>query len=138
MFIILILYIIFSFLMLFLFNVEVEVLELEINFEILFKGWKLVVRDFRLRFFVLVNLFEIFLNMIWVLFIIFVFVIELLNEMESYWGYFNIVYFIGIIISGLIVFWLFEKFFAVKWESIFFFFVVMVIVILIILYFLNV
>ncbi|WP_261066447.1 ryptide export MFS transporter [Streptococcus mitis] len=136
-FIILILYIISSFLMLFLPNAEVEVLESETNLEILLKGWKLVARDPRLRLFVSANLFEIFSNTIWVSSIILVFVTELLNETESYWGYSNTAYSIGIIISGLIAFRLSEKFLALKWESILFPLVAMAIVTLTILYFPN-
>ena len=136
-FIILILYIISSFLMLFLPNAEVEVLDSETNLEILLKGWKLVARDPRLRLFVSANLFEIFSNTIWVSSIILVFVTELLNETESYWGYSNTAYSIGIIISGLIAFRLSEKFLAAKWESILFPLVAMAIVTLTILYFSN-
>ena len=136
-FIILILYIISSFLMLLLPKAEVEVLDSETNLEILLKGWKLVARDPRLRLFVSANLFEIFSNTIWVSSIILVFVTELLNETESYWGYSNTAYSIGIIISGLIAFRLSEKFLAAKWESILFSLVGMVIVTLTILYFPN-
>lgn len=136
-FIILILYIISSFLMLFLPKAEVEVLESETNLEILLKGWKLVARDPRLRLFVSANLLEIFSNTIWVSSIILVFVTELLNKTESYWGYSNTAYSIGIIISGLIAFRLSEKFLAAKWESILFPLVVMAIVTLTILYFPN-
>ena len=136
-FIILILYIISSFLMLFLPNAEVKVLESETNLEILLKGWKLVARDPRLRLFVSANLFEIFSNTIWVSSIILVFVTELLNETESYWGYSNTAYSIGIIISGLIAFRLSEKFLAAKWESILFSLIAMAIVTLTILFFPN-
>ena len=136
-FIILILYIISSFLMLFLPKAEVKVLESETNLEILLKGWKLVARDPRLRLFVSANLLEIFSNTIWVSSIILVFVTELLNETESYWGYSNTAYSIGIIISGFIAFRLSEKFLAAKWESILFPLVAMAIVTLTILYFPN-
>ncbi len=136
-FIILILYIISSFLMLLLPKAEVEVLESETNLEILLKGWKLVARDSRLRLFVSANLFEIFSNTIWVSSIILVFVTELLNETESYWGYSNTAYSIGIIISGLIAFQLSEKFLAAKWESILFSLIAMAIVTLTILFFPN-
>ena len=136
-FIILMLYIISSFLMLFLPNAEVEVLESETNLEVLLKGWKLVARDSRLRLFVSANLFEIFSNTIWVSSIILVFVTELLNKTESYWGYSNTAYSIGIIISGLIAFRLSEKFLALKWESILFSLIAMAIVTLTILFFPN-
>ena len=136
-FIILILYIISSFLMLFLPKAEVEVLDSETNLEILLKGWKLVARDPRLRLFVSANLLEIFSNTIWVSSIILVFVTELLNETESYWGYSNTAYSIGIIISGLIAFRLSEKFLALKWESILFSLIAMAIVTLTILFFPN-
>ena len=136
-FIILILYIISSFLMLLLPKAEVEVLDSETNLEILLKGWKLVARDPRLRLFVSANLLEIFSNTIWVSSIILVFVTELLNETESYWGYSNTAYSIGIIISGFIAFKLSEKFLAAKWESILFSLVAMAIVTLTILFFPN-
>ena len=136
-FIILILYIISSFLMLFLPKAEVEVLESETNLEILLKGWKLVARDPRLRLFVSANLLEIFSNTIWISSIILVFVTELLNKTESYWGYSNTAYSIGIIISGLIAFQLSEKFLAAKWESILFSLVGMAIMTLTILFFPN-
>ena len=136
-FIILILYIISSFLMLLLPKAEVEVLDSETNLEILLKGWKLVARDPRLRLFVSANLFEIFSNTIWVSSIILVFVTELLNKTESYWGYSNTAYSIGIIISGLIAFRLSEKLLALKWESILFSLVAMAIVTLTILFFPN-
>jgi len=136
-FIILILYIISSFLMLLLPKAEVEVLDSETNLEIVLKGWKLVARDPRLRLFVSANLLEIFSNTIWVSSIILVFVTELLNETESYWGYSNTAYSIGIIISGFIAFRLSEKFLAAKWESILFPLVGMVIVTLTILLFPN-
>jgi len=136
-FIILILYIISSFLMLFLPKAEVKVLESETNLEILLKGWKLVARDPRLRLFVSANLLEIFSNTIWVSSIILVFVTELLNKTESYWGYSNTAYSIGIIISGLIAFRLSEKFLAAKWQSILFPLVAMAIVTLTILLFPN-
>ena len=136
-FIILILYIISSFLMLLLPKAEVEVLDSETNLEIVLKGWKLVARDPRLRLFVSANLLEIFSNTIWVSSIILVFVTELLNETESYWGYSNTAYSIGIIISGLIAFRLSEKFLAAKWESILFPLVAMAIVTLTILLFPN-
>ena len=136
-FIILVLYIISSFLMLFLPKAEVEVLESETNLEILLKGWKLVARNPRLRLFVSANLLEIFSNTIWVSSIILVFVTELLNKTESYWGYSNTAYSIGIIISGLIAFRLSEKFLAAKGESILFPLVAMAIVTLTILYFPN-
>ena len=136
-FIILILYIISSFLMLLLPKAEVEVLESETNLEILLKGWKLVARDSRLRLFVSANLLEIFSNTIWVSSIILVFVTELLNETESYWGYSNTAYSIGIIISGLIAFRLSEKFLDSKWESILFSLIAMAIVTLTILFFPN-
>lgn len=135
--IILLLYIISSFMMLFLPDAEVEVLESETNLDILVKGWKSVARDPRLRLFISANLFEIFSNTIWVSSIILVFVTELLNKTESYWGYSNTAYSIGIITSGLIAFRLSEKFLATKWKSILFPLVSIAIVTLAIILFPN-
>ncbi|QGX47223.1 MFS transporter [Streptococcus equinus] len=135
--IILLLYIISSFMMLFLPDAEVEMLESEANLDILVKGWKSVARDPRLRLFISANLFEIFSNTIWVSSIILVFVTELLNKTESYWGYSNTAYSIGIITSGLITFRLSEKFLAAKWKSILFPLVSIAIVTLAIILFPN-
>lgn len=135
--IILLLYIISSFMMLFLPDAEVEVLESETNLDILVKGWKSVARDPRLRLFISANLFEIFSNTIWVSSIILVFVTELLNKTESYWGYSNTAYSIGIITSGLIAFRLSGKFLAAKWKSIIFPLVSIAIVTLAIILFPN-
>lgn len=135
-FIILVLYIISSFLMLFLPNAEVEVLESETNLEILLKGWKLVARNPRLRL-LYQQIYWKFFKYDLGFFHYTCFVTELLNKTESYWGYSNTAYSIGIIISGLIAFRLSEKFLAAKWESILFPLVAMAIVTLTILYFPN-
>lgn len=118
LFIVLILYVISAVLMLFLPNAQVEQLESETNFDILFKGWKLVARNPKLRLFVGANLFEILSNTIWVSSIILVFVTEVLKKSESYWGYSNTAYSIGIILGGMMVYKLSDTFLANKWKSI--------------------
>lgn len=65
------------------------------------------------------------------------FLTELLNKTESYWGYSNTAYSIGIITSGLIAFRLSEKFLAAKWKSIIFPLVSIAIVTLAIILFPN-
>ena len=73
-----------------------------------------------LRLLVQANLLENFSNTIWVSSVILVFVTEVLQQTESYWGYSNTAYSLGIILGGMIVFNYSEKFLAHKWESIFF------------------
>lgn len=73
-----------------------------------------------LRLLVQANLLENFSNTIWVSSVILVFVTEVLQQTESYWGYSNTAYSLGIILGGMIVFNYSEKFLAHKWKSIFF------------------
>ena len=66
------------------------------------------------------NLLEICSNTIWVSSIILVFVTEFLQKTESYWGYANTAYSIGIILGGFLAFTLSEKLLVTKWKSILF------------------
>lgn len=137
MFIVLMLYMVSAFSMLFLPHVQIEPLESETTFDVLAKGWKLVAGNPKLRLFVEANLLESLSNMIWVSSIILVFVTEILKKTESYWGYSNTAYSIGIICGGLLVFKLSDKFLANKGRSILFSLMVMATVTLSILLFPN-
>ena len=106
--------------MLFLPHAKIEQLEAETNLDTLVKGWKLVAKKPKLKLFVQANLLEDFSNSIWVSSVILVFVTEVLKQTESYWGYSNTAYSLGIILGGIIVYKLSEKFLAHKWKSIFF------------------
>lgn len=120
MLIVLFLYLLSTSVMLFLPQAKIEQLEAETNLDTLVKGWKLVAKNPKLKLFVQANLLEDFSNTIWVSSVILVFVTEVLKQTESYWGYSNTAYSLGIILGGIIVYKLSEKFLAHKWKSIFF------------------
>lgn len=98
--------------------VEKEELSSEKSFETLTKGWRLVVKESRLRFIVQANLLEIQANTIWVSSVLLVFVTEILHQSESYWGYINTAYSLGIILGGAIIFRLAEKVVSYKYQTI--------------------
>lgn len=120
MLIVLFLYLLSTSVMLFLPQAKIEQLESETNLDTLVKGWKLVAKNPKLKLFVQANLLEDFSNTIWVSSVILVFVTEVLKQTESYWGYSNTAYSLGIILGGIIVYKLSEKFLAHKWKSILF------------------
>lgn len=120
MLIVLFLYLLSTSVMLFLPQAKIEQLEAETNLDTLIKGWKLVAKNPKLKLFVQANLLEDFSNTIWVSSVILVFVTEVLKQTESYWGYSNTAYSLGIILGGIIVYKLSEKFLAHKWKSILF------------------
>ena len=120
MLLVLFFYLLSTFVMLFLPQAKIEQLEAETNLDTLVKGWSLVVKNPPLRLLVQANLLENFSNTIWVSSVILVFVTEVLQQTESYWGYSNTAYSLGIILGGMIVFNYSEKFLAHKWKSIFF------------------
>lgn len=118
--IVLIVYVLSTVLLFLLPNAEVEQLESETHFDSLLKGWKLVASNPKLRLFTGANLFEILSNTIWVSSVILVFVTEVLKKSESYWGYSNTAYSIGVMLGGMMVYKLSETFLANKWKSILF------------------
>ena len=120
MLLVLFLYLLSTFVMLFLPQAKIEQLEAETNLDTLVKGWSLVAKNPPLRLLVQANLLENFSNTIWVSSVILIFVTEVLQQTESYWGYSNTAYSLGIILGGMIVFNYSEKFLAHKWKSIFF------------------
>ena len=120
MMIVLFLYLLSTSVMLFLPQAKIEQLESETNLDTLVKGWKLVAKNPKLKLFVQANLLEDFSNTIWVSSVILVFVTDVLKQTESYWGYSNTAYSLGIILGGIIVYKLSEKFLAHKWKSILF------------------
>ena len=92
----------------------------ETNVETLTKGWRLVAKESRLGFIVQANLLEILANAIWVSSVLLVFVTEILHQSESYWGYVNTAYSLGIILGGAIVFRLAEKVVTHKYQTMIF------------------
>ena len=97
--------------------VEKEELSSETSLETLTKGWILVVKESRLGFIVQANLLEILANAIWVSSVLLVFVTEILHQSESYWGYVNTAYSLGIILGGAIIFRLAEKVVTYKYQT---------------------
>lgn len=137
MLIVLFLYLLSTSVMLFLPQAKIEQLEAETNLDTLVKGWKLVAKNPKLKLFVQANLLEDFSNTIWVSSVILVFVTEVLKQTESYWGYSNTAYSLGIILGGIIVYKLSEKFLAHKWKSILFSLLAMATITASILFFSN-
>ena len=135
--IVLLLYLLSTFVMLFLPQAKIEQLEAETNLDTLVKGWKLVAKNPKLKLFVQANLLEDFSNTIWVSSVILVFVTEVLKQTESYWGYSNTAYSLGIILGGIIVYKLSEKFLAHKWKNILFSLLAMATITASILFFSN-
>ena len=135
--IVLLLYLLSTFVMLFLPQAKIEQLEAETNLDTLVKGWKLVAKNPKLKLFVQANLLEDLSNTIWVSSVILVFVTEVLKQTESYWGYSNTTYSLGIILGGIIVYKLSEKFLAHKWKCILFSLLAMATITASILFFSN-
>ena len=100
--------------------VEKEELSSETSLETLTKGWRLVAKESRLGFIVRANLLEILANAIWVSSVLLVFVTEILHRSESYWGYVNTSYSLGIILGGAIIFRLAEKVVTYKYQTMIF------------------
>lgn len=124
----LILYMISTSIMLYLPNIKIERKDLENNIDILLKGWRLVATESKIRLFIQTNLLETLSNTIWVSSIILVFVTKILQKTESYWGYANTTYSIGIILAGLLVFKSSKIFLANKGKSIIFSLIAMAII----------
>ena len=137
MLIVLFLYLLSTSVMLFLPQAKIEQLEAETNLDTLVKGWKLVAKNPKLKLFVQANLLEDFSNTIWVSSVILVFVTDMLKQTESYWGYSNTAYSLGIILGGIIVYKLSGKFLAHKWKSILFSLLAMATITASILFFSN-
>lgn len=109
----------------------------ETNVETLTKGWRLVAKESRLGFIVQANLLEILANAIWVSSVLLVFVTEILHQSESYWGYVNTAYSLGIILGGAIIFRLAEKVVTYKYQTMIFSLLATALVTLLILLFPN-
>ncbi|QHW36731.1 MFS transporter [Staphylococcus ursi] len=118
--IILCLYIISTILFFALPAVKTKMIESETSIETITRGWRLVIVEPKLRFLLQANLLEILANTIWVSSVILVFVTEYLHKDESYWGYTNTTYSIGILLGAAIVFRLSDKILQYKWQSILF------------------
>lgn len=97
--------------------VKSKELPAETSLETLTKGWKLVVREPKLRLIVQANLLEILANTVWVSSVLLVFVTDILHQTESYWGYANTAYSLGILAGGFLVYRWSESILRHKWQS---------------------
>ncbi|HEC2175912.1 TPA: MFS transporter [Staphylococcus delphini] len=81
-------------------QVNIKIVENERPMDSIFKGWKHIIAHRQLKLILGINTFEIIANSIWVSSIILAFISVVLDESESYWGYINTLYSIGIILGG--------------------------------------
>ncbi|MGN5882514.1 MFS transporter [Staphylococcus simulans] len=116
--IVFILFIISSCLMVLLPSVPIQDTADQTHRKSLFIGYQLVMKKPLLRLMIQANLLEIFANSIWVSSVILVFVSEILHQTESYWGYANTSYSVGIIIGGMLVYRFANNLLKYKWQSI--------------------
>lgn len=89
-----------SLILLYLPQVNIKIDENETPMDSIFKGWKHIIAHRQLKLILGINTFEIIANSIWVSSIILAFISVVLDESESYWGYINTLYSIGIILGG--------------------------------------
>ncbi|MDE9753168.1 MFS transporter [Staphylococcus delphini] len=89
-----------SLILLYLPQVNIKIVENETPMDSIFKGWKHIIAHRQLKLILGINTFEIIANSIWVSSIILAFISVVLDKSESYWGYINTLYSIGIILGG--------------------------------------
>lgn len=87
------------------------------NSKILTKGWRLVFNSPLLKLMVKLNLLEIIANSLWVSSIILVFITSVLNQGESYWGYANASYSVGIMLAAYLIYDTYDRLPLKKWQS---------------------
>ncbi|WP_301108257.1 MFS transporter [Sporosarcina sp.] len=66
------------------------------------EGWKIIWKNPLFRSLHVVILFEAIANVVWIASILYIFVAEVLNQTEAWWGYINTAFFAGMIIGGII------------------------------------
>ncbi|PCF32149.1 hypothetical protein B5C00_11570 [Staphylococcus delphini] len=89
-----------SLILLYLPQVNIKIVENETPMDSIFKGWKHIIAHRQLKLILGINTIKIIANSIWVSSIILAFISVVLDESESYWGYINTLYSIGIILGG--------------------------------------
>ncbi|UOQ95296.1 MFS transporter [Halobacillus shinanisalinarum] len=65
------------------------------------EGWQLIWRSELFRNLHVMIFFEATANVVWIAAILYVFVTEVLNQTEAWWGYLNTLFFIGLILGGV-------------------------------------
>jgi len=66
------------------------------------EGWQIVWRNPLYRSLYVIIVFEAVANVVWIASILYVFVTEILGETETWWGYINTSFFIGMVVGGVI------------------------------------
>lgn len=66
------------------------------------EGWRTIWRTPSLRMVAVVDFFDSIANVVWIAAILLVYVQEVLNKGESWWGYINSAYFAGLLLGGII------------------------------------
>lgn len=69
---------------------------------VLQEGWRIIWRSPLFRSIHVVLFLEAIANVVWIAAIVYVFVTDVLEKTEAWWGYMNATFFIGLIIGGLI------------------------------------
>ncbi len=68
------------------------------------EGWRLIWNSKQLRVISFMNIIETFANGVWIAAILFVYVSEVLNKGESWWGFINGSFFAGMLFAGLLIY----------------------------------
>lgn len=66
------------------------------------EGWQIVWRNPLYKSLHVIIVFEAFANVVWIASILYVFVSEVLDKSEAWWGYINTSFFVGMVVGGLI------------------------------------
>jgi DHA3 family macrolide efflux protein-like MFS transporter len=66
------------------------------------EGWQIVWRNPLYKSLHVIIVFEAFANVVWIAPILYVFVSEVLDKSEAWWGYINTSFFVGMVVGGLI------------------------------------
>lgn len=72
--------------------------------ELLIEGWRLIWNSRQLRTISYMNILETFANGVWIAAILFVYVSEVLNKQENWWGFINGAFFGGMLFGGFVIY----------------------------------
>ncbi|MFJ7933852.1 MFS transporter [Sporosarcina sp. NPDC096371] len=68
----------------------------------LIEGWRIIWRNPLYKSLHVIIVLEAVANVVWIASILYVFVTEVLGETEAWWGYINTIFFIGMVIGGIL------------------------------------
>lgn len=72
--------------------------------ELLIEGWRMIWNTKQLRTISFMNILETFANGVWIAAILFVYVSEVLNKQENWWGFINGAFFGGMLFGGFVIY----------------------------------